>query len=102
MDFDNLFDQEILEIIQKSFLNSATSLQQGGHSDVGERRLPSDVAERLAKAANARGHSRLSVSPFAVNARTRGYSFTGGKLDDVTVLISQVDVASNDIPSSKL
>ena len=36
------------------------------------------------------GKDERFLSPFAVNAASHGLSFSGGKLDDVTVVVSRV------------
>lgn len=50
-----------------------------------------EIAEILATAAQEVGRSRSSGSPFADAAQALGYvSYAGGKLDDVTVIVSLV------------
>ncbi|XP_074592374.1 uncharacterized protein LOC141848211 [Curcuma longa] len=74
--FDNLYDQEIAAIVSKSLQASLK---------------PREVAEYLAKRAHEVGRSATARSPFADAALASGYpTFTGGKLDDVTVIVSIV------------
>ncbi|KAI4296335.1 hypothetical protein L6164_036301 [Bauhinia variegata] len=74
--FDNLYDQEIASIISKSL----------------QARLnPQEIAEFLATRAQEVGRSSFTRSPFADAAQTAGYvGYTGGKLDDITVITSLV------------
>lgn len=74
--FDNLYDQEIVSIVSKSF----------------EANLkPEEIAEELARQAQEVGNSRTCRSPFADAVQAAGYvGFTGGKLDDTTVIVSFV------------
>lgn len=76
--FDNLYDHEIASIIQNS-------LQSG----LG----PKEMATLLAEKAHERGKSTSGSSPFSDAARAVGYNtYIGGKLDDVTVIVSLVKV----------
>ncbi|XP_078441644.1 protein phosphatase 2C family protein isoform X3 [Wolffia australiana] len=74
--FDNLYEAEISEIISQS--------QESGST-------PMEMAEKLAVKAHEIGKSEAGRSPFADAAHTAGYkTFSGGKLDDVTVVVSLV------------
>lgn len=74
--FDNLYEQEIASIISKSLEASLT---------------PQEIAEFLATRAQEVGRSTSMRSPFADAAQAVGYvGFIGGKLDDVTVIVSLV------------
>jgi len=75
--FDNLYDDEILEISQQSM-------------------EPTTIAQLIARQAHEIANSKSIVSPFAKSARENGYPLaTGGKLDDITVIVARV-VSSND------
>ncbi|KAF6149185.1 hypothetical protein GIB67_026041 [Kingdonia uniflora] len=74
--FDNLYEQEIALIISKS---------------VQANIKPKEIAEFLARRAQEVGKSVSARSPFADAAQAAGYTgYTGGKLDDVTVIVSSV------------
>ncbi|KAL5703916.1 protein-serine/threonine phosphatase [Ranunculus cassubicifolius] len=74
--FDNLYDEEIALIVSKS-------LESGSE--------PKEIAEHLAAIAQEVAKSSAMRSPFADAAQAAGYSvFSGGKLDDVTVIVSIV------------
>ncbi|KAK7331700.1 hypothetical protein VNO80_28437 [Phaseolus coccineus] len=74
--FDNLYDQEIASIISKSLQASLT---------------PQEIAELLAVRAQDVGRSTSLRSPFSDAAQALGYvGYVGGKLDDVTVIVSLV------------
>ncbi|XP_050375990.1 LOW QUALITY PROTEIN: probable protein phosphatase 2C 62 [Argentina anserina] len=74
--FDNLYEQEITSIVIKS-LQSRMKLK--------------DIAKFLATSAQEVGQSTTRRSPFADAVETSGYvGYTGGKLDDVTVIVSHV------------
>lgn len=54
---------------------------------------PSDVvllAEKLAKIASVNGFKKNGLSPFAMEAAKHGFAYFGGKLDDVTVVVSKI------------
>ncbi|KAF7842608.1 putative protein phosphatase 2C 62 isoform X1 [Senna tora] len=79
--FDNLYDQEIASFISKS-------LQSG--------LKPQEIAEFLAMRAQEVGRSSSTRSPFADAAQAAGYvGYAGGKLDDVTVIVSLVQKSSS-------
>ncbi|XP_015893519.3 probable protein phosphatase 2C BIPP2C1 isoform X2 [Ziziphus jujuba] len=74
--FDNLYEQEITSIVSKALESNVK---------------PEDIAECLADRAQAVGRSSSMRSPFADAAQAAGYvRYTGGKLDDVTVIVSLV------------
>ncbi|XP_073144121.1 probable protein phosphatase 2C 26 isoform X1 [Henckelia pumila] len=80
--FDNLFDQEIISIV-------------GSCDDV------SDAAKALANLAHTHSKDSSFESPYSLEARVHGFDvpwwkkllgmkLTGGKLDDITVIVGQV------------
>lgn len=74
--FDNLYDQEISLVVSKS-------LQA--------KLKPEEIAKVLAMRAQEVGGTKACRSPFADAIQAAGYvGFTGGKLDDVTVIVSLV------------
>jgi len=78
--FDNLYDQEIASIVSKSLR---------------AKLKPEEIAEVLAMTAQEVGKSETGRSPFADAVQAAGYvGFTGGKLDDVTVIVSLVQKSS--------
>lgn len=55
-----------------------------------------EIAEVLAVRAQGVGKSETGRSPFADQVQAAGYvGYTGGKLDDVTVIVSLVQKSSN-------
>ncbi|KAK4476888.1 hypothetical protein RD792_016052 [Penstemon davidsonii] len=79
--FDNLYDEEISSIVLKSL--------------AADRKL-GEIAELLGRKAQEVGGSESSRSPFGDNAKAAGYvRYRGGKLDDVTVIVSLVKRQSN-------
>lgn len=51
------------------------------------------IAKRIAKASHEHGADPTYVSPFATNAALQGLKYFGGKLDDVTVVVSRVSMS---------
>jgi hypothetical protein len=80
--FDNLFDDQIVEIVT-----------QGRH----EKRNADEMAEMIARRAHTAGSRTTGEMPFGKNARNYGYQYQGGKMDDITVVVSFV---SSSPPSS--
>lgn len=74
--FDNLYEKEIASTVSKSLQASLK---------------PEEIAEILATTAQEVGRSRSTRSPFGDAAQALGYvGYAGGKLDDVTVIVSLV------------
>jgi hypothetical protein len=59
-------------------------------STAGEEEFVVDAAERLATIAHENGLNPAYESPFAAKARDAGKAFSGGKLDDVTVVVGVI------------
>ncbi|XP_070572999.1 protein phosphatase PTC7 homolog [Ptychodera flava] len=75
--FDNMPDSLILQELSKLKDRTAESIQ----------RTADAIAERARKLA----YDANYMSPFALHARENGLDFTGGKPDDITVLLSTVE-----------
>lgn len=77
--FDNCFDEEIIEIVQKG-------LQGENIND------PQPLSEEIGKLSSEHGHDQTWRSPFQVGAEKayRRRVFAGGKLDDISVIVSQI------------
>ncbi|XP_020257387.1 probable protein phosphatase 2C 71 [Asparagus officinalis] len=74
--FDNLYEQEVEAIVNESLQTNLKSVE---------------IAEILALKAQEVGRSASVRSPFSDAAHIAGYpTFVGGKLDDVTVVVSIV------------
>lgn len=96
--WDNLFDEEIVAIVEqekeeqlqkhRSQELAATErfllLESHPHAHAGLHA----IADRLATAAHAIAKKTTGVTPFAVASQGR---FTGGRLDDTTVIVAQVE-----------
>ncbi|KAM7474697.1 hypothetical protein LguiB_021940 [Lonicera macranthoides] len=81
--FDNLYEKEISSIV-------SNSLQDGIK--------PEEIAEVLATRAQEVGRSAYARSPFTDAAHAAGYpGYTGGKLDEVAVIVSLVQKVSNSV-----
>ncbi|KAJ1434946.1 PPM-type phosphatase domain [Sesbania bispinosa] len=92
--FDNLYEQEIASTISKS-LQASLRPQNFGQYQVHHMLRNwvnlQEIAEILAMRAQEVGRSTSTRSPFADAAQAVGYvGYTGGKLDDVTVVVSLV------------
>lgn len=71
--FDNLFSDEIVAIV-----NSVVLAGNG----------PEVVAKKLAGEAHKAGARNEGMSPFAQEAQRVGYKYFGGKMDDITAVVS--------------
>lgn len=71
--WDNLFDEDILEVVANAPSDPAT------------------IAQLIARQAHIVANDKDIISPFSKSARSNGYPLaTGGKLDDITVLCARV------------
>jgi len=73
--FDNVYKEQILEIVTKG-LKEGVSLNL--------------IASTLADIASKNGCDPKFASPFAKAAREYGYNITGGKLDDITIIVAMI------------
>jgi protein phosphatase PTC7 len=78
--FDNVFPEEAAAMVH-------LSKTKGGS--------PADAASLLAKFAKSRALDPKYLSPFAYGAQQLGYRYLGGKLDDITVVVSYVDAGED-------
>jgi len=75
--FDNLFDDEIVEITTQAS-------------------EPMTIAHLIARQAHVAASSKALISPFAKAARDNGYPLaTGGKMDDISVVVARVVLSSD-------
>lgn len=70
--WDNLYNEALVSLID----DTAAS--------------PEALARRVSEKSHLLGRDSTYVSPFAANAQRQGLRFHGGKLDDVTVVVSRV------------
>lgn len=73
--FDNLYAKEIAALVAEA---------------VNEKLSPSDTAQKIAALARVRALDMKHPSPFSAAAQKAGYLYYGGKLDDLTVVVSYV------------
>jgi len=78
--FDNLFDQDIVDILMKPDFSKVTKEDAG----VSEK-FASLIAQRAYASATS-----TAPTPFSVAARKSKFKWSGGKLDDITVLVAQL------------
>eukprot|EP00191_Tetraselmis_sp_GSL018_P006561 CAMPEP_0177609632 /NCGR_PEP_ID=MMETSP0419_2-20121207/19221_1 /TAXON_ID=582737 /ORGANISM="Tetraselmis sp., Strain GSL018" /LENGTH=216 /DNA_ID=CAMNT_0019104627 /DNA_START=186 /DNA_END=836 /DNA_ORIENTATION=- len=83
--FDNLFADEIARV--------AILTKQAGES-------PLQAAQHLAALAHHRAGDSYTMSPFGMAAQQVGFIYRGGKMDDITVVVSYVQ--KRETPSPKL
>lgn len=76
--FDNLYNNEIIAVVVET-LRSGLGAQA--------------TAQKIAALARVRALDKHRQSPFAAAAQEAGYRFYGGKLDDITVVVSYVTSA---------
>lgn len=92
--WDNLHDREVCDLAARTispqeamqaFAEGPGALQGPGNSTD-----PGKLAAVMAHAAFHRARETSTTTPFAERAREAGYSHSGGKLDDITVVCSWV------------
>lgn len=71
--FDNLFDKDIVEIVNKDKSNGVDK-----------------IAKELLYEARKRSFYKFYDSPFCMHARKHGVYFVGGKEDDTTIIVAKV------------
>jgi protein phosphatase PTC7 len=78
--FDNLYNNEISGVIVEALRVGLS---------------PHAAAQKIAALARQRAMDKNRQSPFASAAQEAGYRYYGGKLDDITVVVSYVRTASS-------
>ncbi|XP_074327217.1 putative protein phosphatase 2C 55 [Apium graveolens] len=78
--FDNLFNDEVTSIV-------ADGMREGLNPDV--------LSQRLAASAQQRAQDKYKQTPFSTAAKEEGFRYYGGKLDDITVLVSYISSSAN-------
>ncbi len=96
--FDNLFDEDLLAIsksFQRSFVNIVNpermknfAIDKNVMKEI--RNMLNKFAFAIAKAASRNGNDPDYVSPFTIEGRKYGYNYVGGKLDDITVIVTLI------------
>eukprot|EP00741_Cyanophora_paradoxa_P019185 tig00021123_g18521.t2 len=91
--WDNVYDHEIISICE---IQEPIDGKRAGTA------YATELASKLAEKAHELAKSSIRQSPFAVKARQCGYRFFGGKMDDITVIVSSVvsGPAPNRTPST--
>lgn len=79
--FDNLFTHEVAKVVMQ-----AVQAKLG----------PQDIAREIGMLARQRAMDKSWKSPFAAAAQEAGFSYLGGKLDDISVVVSCVTAAPSD------
>ena len=73
--FDNLYNDEVAEVV----LNAVRAGLE-----------PQVTAQKIAALARQRALDRNRQTPFATAAQEAGFHYYGGKLDDITVIVSYI------------
>ncbi|XP_057528565.1 probable protein phosphatase 2C 80 isoform X3 [Amaranthus tricolor] len=79
--FDNLYDNEISALVVQA--------KRAGLE-------PQVMAQNIATLAQQRALDRQRQTPFAAAAHDAGFRYIGGKLDDITVVVSYITAENND------
>lgn len=72
--WDNVYEEDIMRLVIEG------------------RRSPRKIAGHISRLSQRQGRDGSYMSPFAFSASQQGLSYTGGKLDDVTVVVARVTV----------
>ena len=78
--FDNLFSNEVVSIVAEGM--------RGGLD-------PDALSKKLAAFAQQRALDRHKQTPFSTAAKEAGFRYYGGKLDDITVVVSYISSSTN-------
>lgn len=78
--FDNLFNDEVISIV-------ADGKREGLNPDA--------LSQKLAVFAQQRALDRHKQTPFSTAAKEAGFKYYGGKLDDITVIVSYISSSTN-------
>lgn len=84
--FDNLYHEDMLSCIYPQYTGSFANRNM-----TGELRSPLAAAECIAKLSEEKAYQPNYLSPFARGAQETGVAYRGGKPDDITVIVAQVN-----------
>jgi len=95
---DNLFESEILDVVNREAATDAAEQTSDSTSETGGvsvgplpgRPPPERLAKALAEAAREKSLDAGAEVPFCESARCHGHRFVGGKTDDITVVAAWV------------
>ncbi|URE27489.1 stage II sporulation protein E [Musa troglodytarum] len=82
--FDNLYNSEITAVVV-----------HGIRAGLG----PQVMAQKIAALARQRAQDKNRQTPFSAAAQEAGFRYYGGKLDDITVIVSYITAFGNQAPS---
>ncbi|KAL6995658.1 protein-serine,threonine phosphatase [Sarracenia purpurea var. burkii] len=83
--FDNLYNSEVTAVVVHAV-----------RAGLG----PQVTAQKIAALARQRAQDKNRQTPFSTAAQDAGFRYYGGKLDDITVVVSYITSTSNEEPSS--
>ncbi|XP_024976496.1 probable protein phosphatase 2C 55 isoform X3 [Cynara cardunculus var. scolymus] len=83
--FDNLYNNDITAVVVHAV-----------RAGLG----PQVMAQKLAALAQQRAHEKDRQTPFSAAAQEAGFRYYGGKLDDITVVVSYITTSKEDESSS--
>ena len=75
--FDNVYPEDLEQLVNETLAN-------GKYDSAG-------LAKAIAEQAFKNSIDTVNISPFAENARNAGLRFSGGKSDDITVVVGRVE-----------
>lgn len=73
--FDNLYDSELTTVVVQAVRGGLT---------------PQVTAQKIAALARSRAQDKNRQTPFSTAAQDAGFRFYGGKMDDITVIVSYI------------
>ena len=90
--FDNMFMDDVLEIVD-SVTGETEETEESGTAGLEERDTGSNIdvsviADALLAQTLKMATSRDRQSPFSIYANDFGYAYSGGKLDDITLIVA--------------
>ncbi len=101
--WDNLFTTEVVSLVE-NILKKYKEQQKKLNPDSKSRSNSSsildainsiNIAQKLAQAAHEAAGDEQNFSPFAKSATDKGYSFKGGKMDDITIIFAYITLQNN-------
>lgn len=88
--FDNIHDHELCQLVALSLPRAEAKTGEGQLSAGTAQVDPQGLAKGIAQAAFLRSQDPTLRTPFSVHARDAGFFHTGGKMDDISVVVAKV------------
>eukprot|EP00802_Teleaulax_amphioxeia_P013354 Tamp_13404.p1 GENE.Tamp_13404~~Tamp_13404.p1 ORF type:complete len:555 (-),score=77.21 Tamp_13404:59-1702(-) len=88
--WDNVYEEELLSLVADDMSSAPRLAEREGDAQGLEVWPLEPLARAISRTSHLRARDTEYASPFATNAEKEGLKYSGGKLDDITVVVSRL------------